>query len=428
MVYKKVYDMDFKELYLSQISKHYCNARELQYNTVYGYFLDLDQLNQFYDYLENETDSFSNSLIKLELKSFNSKHIYFSRCMELSQLVMNYCNLLIEDLEIDNSSLAIRNMSEILKSRIYSEVEGTLNIENVPTTRKRFEELVIKGERPITTNDKVIKNMGDAIEFIFKKPAFTKDNLFKLYNILSKDSLDFEDRLHEGDFYRYDKVYIDAYEGCPVELIDDCMNSLFEYVNKNLKCQNYLKFFLPHIAHYYIVYIHPYFDFNGRTARMVSFWIHLLMNNAYPPYISDAINQTKSHYYNALSESRNARNDITHFLLYLMDVSVLYFLTYKNIEHIDSISKNKGIVLTNLDKDYIKRVLVSENGPFTYSDFTTWNRIQISKQGAFKILNRFVEFGILKEAETSNNKKLFEINTDLILYKKKTKVNSGSYF
>lgn len=411
--------MDYRELYINQLNKHYCDARELQYSTTYGYFLDLDQLNQFYDFIENTKDNFSNSLIKPELKSFNSKNIFFSRCVELSQSVINYCNLLIKDLELDNSSLAIRNMSEILKSSIYSELEGSLNIENVPTTRKRFEELVVQDKKPITANDRVIKNMANAIEFVLKKPAFTKENLLQLYKILSKDSLDYEDQLRDGDFYRYDKVFVDAYEGCPFEMIDECMDSLFQYVNDNLKSQNYLQFFLPHIAHYYIVYIHPYFDYNGRTARMVSFWIYLLMNNPYPPYISDAINQTKAKYYSVLSETRNSRNDMTYFLLYIMDISILYFLTYKNIEHIDTILKNKGIVLSNLDKDYIKRILVSANGNFMYTDFTHWNHIHITKQGAFKILNRFVEYGILNEVNANSNKKLFCVNPDIILYKKK---------
>ncbi len=413
--------MDYRNLYINQLNSHYCNARELQYNSVYNYLLDLNEINEFYDFIENTKETFSNSLIKLNLKTFNSKHIYFSRCIELSQSIANYCDLLIEDLRLDNISLAIRNMSEIIRSRIYSEVEGSLNIENVPTTRKRFDELVVEDKTPVTTNDKIIKNMAKAIEFILKKPPFTKENLFQLYSILSKDSLDYDDKLRDGDFYRYDKVYIDAYEGCPVEKIDECMDSLFEYINSNLKSQNYLSFLLPHIAHYYIVYIHPYFDFNGRTARMVSFWIYLLMKNPFPPYISDAINQTKGKYYATLSESRNARNDLTYFLLYIMDISILYFLTYKNIEHIDSELKNKGIILSNLDKDYIKRILVSAKGNFMYTDFTSWNHIQITKQGAFKILNRFVEYGILNVVNASKNKKLFCVNTDKILYQKKVK-------
>jgi len=63
--------------------------------------------------------------------------------------------------------------------------------------------------------------------------------------------------------------------------------------------------------------------------------------------------------------------------------------------------------------------LISENGVFTYKDFIEWNHIEISKQGAFKILNKFIEYGILLEIPTSSNKKLFKINESIILYKTK---------
>ena len=41
--------MDYKNLYINQLKGHYCNAKELQYSTIYNYFLDLDEMNQFYD-------------------------------------------------------------------------------------------------------------------------------------------------------------------------------------------------------------------------------------------------------------------------------------------------------------------------------------------------------------------------------------------
>ena len=412
--------MNYKNLYNEQLNRHYCTARELQYSNIYNYHLSLEELNGFYDFIDNNGDQISDLFEKLPLKSFNSKHIYFSKCREFDIQMHTFFDLLKADLEENENYLAIRNMPEVLKSRIYSEVEGTLDIENVPTTRRRFEELVYKDDKPKNANDRIIKNMANAIEFVLKRPSFTKENLRYLYDLLSNDSLEYEDRLKDGELYRDDKVFVDGYEGCPSNKIEECMDSLFDFVNGNLAKNNGIRFLLPHIAHYYILYIHPYFDYNGRTARMVSLWIYFLINNdSYPPFISDAINQTKGNYYSALSESRNAHNDITYFLLYIFDVSILYFLTYKNIEHIDALLKEKSIVISNTDKDYIKRILVSAKGPFVYTDFTSWNRIQISKQGAFKILNRFTEYGILKEVETTSNKKLFDINKEMIAYEKK---------
>lgn len=412
--------MDYKELYKEQLNRHYCTASELQFSNIYNYHLSPNELADFYDYVDEHGSEFSDLFENLPLKSFNSKKIYFSKCREFLLLAHTFLDLLREDLDESEEFLAIRNMPEVIKSRIYSEVEGTLNIESVPTTRRRFEELIYKNEKPKNANDRIIKNMANAIEYVFKRPDFTKENLRHLYDLLSDGCLDYEDRLMDGDYYRNDQVFIDGYEGCPADKIEECMNSLFDFVNENFTKNNITGFMLPHIAHYYVLYIHPYFDYNGRTARMVSLWIYFLINSdSYPPFISDAINQTKGKYYSALSESRNAHNDTTYFLLYIFDVSILYFLTYKNIENIETVLKEKGVVISNTDKDYIKRILVSAKGPFSYMDFTSWNRIQISKQGAFKILNRFVEYGILKEVETTSNKKLFEVNKEMIAYEKK---------
>lgn len=409
--------MDYKTLYLSQISGHYCTSKELCYSTVYKHFLDAKQLSLFNEFKDNSSDDFSNSLIKLDLKSFNSNSIYFSKCVELTQSTTTILDLLMDDLQKEDKPLAIRNINEILRSRIFSEVEGTLNIENVPTTRKRVTDLLIKGEQPKNKNDQIIKNMGHAIEFVFAKPEFNKENLYKLYNLLSEEQLDIEHQLKENDLYRYDDVFIDNYVGCPVNKLDECMDSLFTFINENLD-NNELKLYLPHIAHYYILYIHPYFDFNGRTARMVSLWVSLLLEMKwYPPFISDAINQTKNKYYSALSESRNARNDMTYFLLYMSNLTISYFLAYQNVEHIEKTLLSKEITLSALDKDYIKRIIVSYSGPFSYNDFTKWNHIDITKQGALKILNQFTKYGILEEVITNGSKKFFRINEDMIIYK-----------
>lgn len=411
--------MDYNELYINQLNSHYCTAKELQYSAVYNYFLTPQQLKEFYEFKDNSTYNYEDSLIKLDLKSFNSSNIYFSRCVELSQSLTDIIDLLKDDLKNTNQPLAIRNINEILRSRIFSEVEGTLNIENVPTTRKRVAELLLKDDQPKNKNDQIIKNMAHGIEFVFTKPEFNKENLYKLYNMLSENQLDSQHKLKDNEFYRYDDVFIDEYVGCPVNKIEECMNSLFIFINKNLD-NRMLKFYLPHIAHYYIVYIHPYFDFNGRTARMVSLWVSLLLNmEYYPPFISDAINQTKGKYYFAISESRNSHNDLTYFLLYINDLTISYFLAYKNIEHIDKVLLEKGVSLSNLDKDYIKRIIVSANGPFSYNDFTAWNHIDITKQGALKILNQFISYGLLEEVNTSANKKYFKVNEQMIIYRKK---------
>ena len=48
--------------------------------------------------------------------------------------------------------------------------------------------------------------------------------------------------------------------------------------------------------HFYFVYIHPYFDVNGRTSRTLAMW-YLLNEEAYPYIIFNrAINNNASNY------------------------------------------------------------------------------------------------------------------------------------
>ena len=279
-----------------------------------------------------------------------------------------------------------------------------------------FFDIVIKNKPCVNRNEIIVKNMAMGIEFVNKCPEFNKNNLFELYNILSKDCLDDEDKLLEGYYYRHDGVEVDNYKGCPVDKIEECMNSLFDFVNKNIK--NYdLRYYLPHIVHYYIVYIHPYFDYNGRTARMVSYWISLLINSTFlPPLISEAINLTKRNYYFSLRESRDSYNDITYFMLYIYKTSINYFLIYKNIENIEENLKQKEIILTKSDIFYLKAILINTTDKFIYDDLIKWTKINMSKQAALKILNYFEKCNILSSFKYSN-KKIFSLNSECLKYK-----------
>ena len=408
--------MDFENLLENLVfSKKYYTSKEIMYGTEPGLFLTPYNYQQFLAF----KDSAQSELIhSLDLKTFNDCGIYFTNAFELNALFDTYASLVVQDYEQKESFLSLRNMDDMTLSRIYSEVEGTLNIESVPTTRKVVADLANGKRDPKTLNDQIIKNMLDGIEFVNKCPEFNEDNLFKLYSILSKGCLDDCHRLKDNELYRYDTVTIGNYKGCPVNKIKECMDSLFEFVNEHLTDSEYL-FYLPHIAHYYIAYIHPYFDYNGRTARMVSYWVSLLTNqNILPPVISEAINQTKNQYYAALSETRDAHNDLTYFLLYIYKVSISYFLTYKNIEEAEQTLLNKGIILTVAEKAHLKKIMISNNGKFTHKDFTKWVDVDMSKQGALKILNKLCDYDLLiSSIPEKSNIKIFEVNPKIIKYR-----------
>ena len=422
-VYVSVYNRcmtneQFEKILLKQFESNYFKPKELMYSNSAGTFITPFEYKQYIEYIEKNEVGLVH---KLPLKVFNHKCIYYMIPKGLQATISNYLDLVLDDFAKNSSFLSNRYFSELKKSRIYSEIEGTLNVESVPTTRKRLKELLEDNAPAVSKNDTIIKNMGAAVEYVESLPCFNKDNLFKLYSILSNECLDDGDELRPGDYYRYDSVMIDRYNGCDADKIDECMNSLFAFVNNYLNKKDdksLIKILLPHICHYYLLYIHPYFDYNGRTARMVSYWVYLLIGKTYfPPVISEAINQTKSKYYRAIELSRDCHNDITYFFKYIFEISSQYMLCYSNLDLVISHAKNKGIILTSTEINYLKRIFVSYEGKFAYFDFLKMCNVEMSKQGALKVLNKFIECDALIECETKSKIKLFDINTKVAKYK-----------
>lgn len=392
------------------IDEHYFTNEDLRVNRKYGFLLSNKELSEFLTYKENSLDI---SKYELPLKTFNSKKIYYFNSNELQDAFADYISFFKNDYGAKNSTIISENYNEMILSRISSELEGTLKIEGVNTTRKKILN-IIEEKRINDSNDQIIYNMTQGYEFISSKPEFNKENLRKLYILLSLNSLTPGDELK--GYYRNEMVEIGGHDGCPVDMIEECMDSLFSYVNENLNKNN---FFLPFIVHYYILYIHPYIDFNGRTARMVSLWISMLMNTEtlLPTYISEAINDDKFNYYKAIDNSRNSHNDLTYFLTYLTKLANQYYLIYKNITAIRDDLAILGEAITNTEVYYLKRIFInSKKGWFNYKGFLSFSNLDITKQGALKILNKFLGMNILNSKINSSKEKIFILNDDVIKY------------
>jgi Fic family protein len=323
----------------------------------------------------------------------------------------------MDDIDLHQNTLFNRNLEDMLKSRLFSEVEGSLRIENVPTTHKRIVE-ISKQESLTDKNDIIIKNMLNAMEFIIvEKPAFNKDNLKKLYQILCNNCLADDLCLKEDAYYRDDAVYIDKYEGADWHIVEECMDSMFAFANNedNIKKHGV---FLPYICHYYILYVHPYFDYNGRTARMVSFWLNYINDIPVAPYfISEAINESKGDYYSALVNTRDTNNDLTYFLGYILETSIRYSFVYKNLEEIRKELSKAGDSLSSGEWVYVKKILIhNPENYFNYKEFLGYINATMTRQGALKILNNVTEYGILEKTQNRKGDTIFRLNPDCVTY------------
>ena len=125
-------------------------------------------------------------------------------------------------------------------------------------------------------------------------------------------------------FYRHDSVYIVGQEmehtGLPYEKLPEYMSKFVTFINVESTMNDLLK---AVVIHFYIAYLHPYFDGNGRIARLVYLWY--LQRQGYSSALfipfSSYIEQSRKEYYSAYSLAEgNAKisgvMDVTAFLLY----------------------------------------------------------------------------------------------------------------
>ncbi len=406
MVYDMVYynniggiSMEYDKIFAAG---EYYAVKDLRYNESLGMKLSSAEIEELFDYKDKLVSEGLDGFFDTKLYPFNSKYIFYNKHNELVRMYEEYIDLI-------NSNDIFSDREEIVRARIYSEVEGSLKIEGFDSTRKLFDRLMA-GKKPENRNETIIQNMGKGINFVESSPIFNAGNLHELYTILSDGCLDEDQKLKSGALYRDDMVYISTYNGCRVEEIADSMNSLFTFVNSNLRTEDpFLRFMMPHIVHYYIVYIHPYFDYNGRTARMSSLWIAKLLGlDSAPFFISEAINDTKKQYYNAISMTRDSRNDLTYFLKYILQTSLKYGLCYLQIRETGDRLADRGERMTPTEEAYFKKILLaSRYKRFSWKDFTGYINTDISKQGALKALNKLEELGILGSTNNSRGEKQF---------------------
>ncbi len=295
--------------------------------------------------------------------------------------------------------------SELINGFIFSEIESSLAIEGVRSTRAQIEKLATTQYEELTeTNDIIIKNMLLAYDFVKGNPINAR-NIYALYNILSKKCLNEKEMLLPGNLYRHDAVNIvDASQnivdkGVDFTKLPKLMDELIAYINLEKTYEVHL--IASHIIHFYMIYLHPYFNYNGRMARVLSFWY----NYHFAPslsllLVSEAINNKahKNGYYNAIMNSRRAQNDLTFFLEYMGDIILKYTKVYINFYTVINALKSSGELLTRASEVALKYVLAISpqgEGYFDWKEYRDFTNGTFSKQYYLRLLNNLVAVNVL---------------------------------
>lgn len=234
------------------------------------------------------------------------------------------------------------------------EIIATSAIESIDFNRSSVRN-ILKGMAPNDENETRIMGLKKGLEFIADtNNKINEANLYKLYMLTVGDFLDKDDCLPNGSFYRDDEVYIVGdsvkHKGLNAKEVPDFMKQLILFINTEDEINELVK---AAVIHFYLAYIHPYFDGNGRISRLLHLWF--LIQRGYKSALfipfSSKIEKSRKAYYDAytlIEENKkfSGKIDVTPFVLYFIEnvynkmnddnVSIEGFEIYK-----DAVKKGK---------------------------------------------------------------------------------------
>ena len=206
------------------------------------------------------------------------------------------------------------------------EIMATSAIESIDFSRDSVRK-ILKGMAPNDEQESRILGIKLGLEFIADTDnKISEENLYKLYMMTVGDFLSEDDRLLEGNLYRHDTVYIVSdhveHSGLDYKKVPEFMKSLITFANAEDDINDLIK---AAIIHFYIAFVHPYFDGNGRIARLVHLWF--LIQQGYQsalfiPFSSKIEASRKAYYdaYTVIEENKklSGKIDVTPFILYFI--------------------------------------------------------------------------------------------------------------
>ena len=213
------------------------------------------------------------------------------------------------------------------------EILSTFRIEQIDTSRESVRR-ILSGQAPGDDEEHRIYGMKQGLEFIADRShTITEENLFRLYQMTIGDFLPEEDRLLPGHWYRYDGVTVidgkTEHTGLPWQKLPTYMKELMAFAAEKAAQNDLIK---AAILHFGLAYLHPYFDGNGRMARLLHLWYLVQQGYSSALFVpmSRFVEESCARYYKAYTRVEQNQQisgvlDVTPFLVYFAE-SVYYRL------------------------------------------------------------------------------------------------------
>lgn len=309
----------------------------------------------------------------------------------------------------------IPNEHILLNSLTLQEAKASSEIENIVTTHDDlYKENILIETRNLASKEVIRYNKGlkEGFEIVRNEKLLLNKHIIRIQQILEQNDAGFRKQAGTKLVNAFGStVYTPPQDS---EEVVRLMTNLERFINDD-DYADYDPLVKMAIIHYQFESIHPFYDGNGRTGRIINILYLVLKGLLDLPilYLSRYIIQTKTEYYRVLQDVRD-KDDWEGMILYMLKgVEITSVETVDLVERIKKLMQEYKVILrAELPKIYSQDLLNNLfRNPYTKIEFLQRD-LDVSYQTARKYLQMMIEHKLLNKIQVG--KSSYYMNDELI--------------
>jgi len=215
-----------------------------------------------------------------------------------------------------------------LVNSLMEEAIRSSQLEGATTSRVVAKEMLRSGREPIDRSERMILNNYRALQFMRDEmgDVLSPESVLELHRIVTEGTLDDPSAAGRLQLPGEQRVAVfDRDDGAPIHVpppaaqLPQRMRLLCEFANEGDGAEPFVHPVVRAILlHFWLAYDHPFEDGNGRTARILFFWLMRARGYWLAEYlpISRLIRDAPARYARAFMEAETDGGDTTYFLIH----------------------------------------------------------------------------------------------------------------
>ena len=308
---------------------------------------------------------------------------------------------------------------KLISRGVMEEAIASSQLEGASTSRRTAKQFLREGRKPKNSSEKMILNnylTMQAIEEGYKNQKMSSELLFELHGLITKDVLTADGEIprlrHKGEeIFVVDKASGIIYHKAPkMPFVMQELNRLIKFANDEAGDSFIHPLVKAIMLHFWLGYLHPFTDGNGRVARLLFYW-YLLRNGywafAYLP-ISRIIKKSPIQYSMAYMYSEQDDNDLTYFIDYnirKIKLAVKDFKEYLEKQNQANKEMNRAVKIKyDLNERQIQLLQYLHGDPEERTSLKMHMGIyQVANKTAINDLRGLVSLGFLESQKSGRN-------------------------